>query len=69
MTVVYAAPAAPVVNHLRPRITQSSPSSVAVVCSCVGSDDAISGSVIAKLGKMSPATSGSRYRSRHSGAA
>ena len=67
ITVVYAARFAPVVNHLRPLITQSSPSSTARVWSCVGSELATSGSVIAKLGKISPATSGLRYFSRHSG--
>jgi len=33
----------------------------------VGSDDATAGSVMAKLGEISDATSGRRYRSRHSG--
>ena len=60
ITVVYAARAAPVVNHLRPLMTHSSPSSRAVVCRAVGSEPATSGSVIAKLGEISPATSGSR---------
>ena len=60
ITVVYAARLAPVVNHLRPLITHSSPSSTAAVCSCVGSDDATSGSVMAKLGEISAATSGAR---------
>ena len=67
MTVVYAARLAPDVNHLRPLITQSSPSSTARVWSCVGSEPATSGSVMPKLGNTSPATSGFRYLSRHSG--
>ena len=46
---------------------QSPPSRVAVVCSWVGSELATSGSVIAKLGKISPATSGFRYWSRQCG--
>ena len=53
ITVVYAARSAPVVNHLRPLITHSSPSSTAGSASWVGSDDATSGSVMAKLGEIS----------------
>ena len=44
-TVVKAARLAPVVNHLWPLITHSSPSSRAVVCMSVGSEPATSGSV------------------------
>src|SRR5438094_8704680 len=69
MTVVYAARLAPVVNHFRPVITHSPFSRTAVVWSWVGSELATSGSVMAKLGKISPSTSGFRYLSRHSGEA
>ena len=44
-TVVKAAREAPLVNHLWPLITHSSPSSTAVVCISVGSEPATSGSV------------------------
>ena len=43
--VVKAARFAPLVNHLWPLITHSSPSSTAVVCIRVGSEPATSGSV------------------------
>ena len=43
--VVNAARLAPLVNHLWPLITQSSPSSTARVCIRVGSEPATSGSV------------------------
>ena len=56
-------------NHLRPLITHSSPSSTARVWSWVGSEPATSGSVMAKLGEISPRTSGSSYRSRCSASA
>ena len=51
---------APVVNHFRPLMIHSSPSRTAVVWSWVGSDEATSGSVIAKLGEISAATRGAR---------
>ena len=54
-------------NHLRPLITQSSPSRVARVCSSVGSEPAVSGSVMLKADFRSPASSGYRYRSFCSG--
>jgi hypothetical protein len=60
ITVVYAATLAPDVNHLRPLITHWLPSRVARVWSCVGSDEATSGSVMANDGKISPSTSGLR---------
>ena len=60
-----AAPAAPLVNHFFPLITHSSPSNTAVVSNCVGSELETSGSVIPKLGKISPCTKGSRYLFLH----
>ena len=45
-------------NHLRPLMTQSSPSSTAVVSSSVGSEPAVCGSVIEKADFRSPASSG-----------
>jgi hypothetical protein len=50
--------AAPVMNHLRPLITRSSPSRRTVVCRLVGSDEATSGSLIAKAERMRPSSSG-----------
>ena len=56
--------AAPVMNHLRPCTTSWPPSCAMRVCSCVGSDDATSGSLIAKQERMSPLSSGSSQRAR-----
>ena len=58
ITIANVAPIAPLVNHLCPLITQSSPSRTARVCSVVGSDPGTSGSVIEKQERMSPLTSG-----------
>ncbi len=60
ITMAKRAPRAPDVNHLRPLITQPSPSSRAVVWMPVGSDPATSGSVIEKHERHSPFTSGRR---------
>jgi hypothetical protein len=48
------------VNHLRPLMTHSSPSRSARVFSCVGSEPAVSGSVIENAERRSPASSGCR---------
>ena len=53
---------APLVNHFSPLSTQSSPSRTAVVCIPVASAPAAR-SVIEKQIRMSPLTSGTRYRS------
>jgi hypothetical protein len=58
ITIANAAPSAPVVNHLWPSMTQSSPSSVAVHDSSVGFEPAFSGSVIEKHERISPRASG-----------
>ena len=58
MTMANVAPMAPLVNHLWPLITQSSPSRAARVCRPVGSAPDTSGSVIEKQDRMSPFTSG-----------
>ena len=50
-------------NHLCPSITQPSPSSTARVRSCVGSDPGVSGSVMLKALRRSPASSGYSQRS------
>ena len=51
-TIANAAPSAPVMHHLRPLRTHSSPSRTAVVSRFVGSQEATSGSVIAKHERM-----------------
>jgi hypothetical protein len=53
---------APVVHHLRPLITYSSPSRSMRALMLVASDDATSGSVIAKAERISPASNGSSQR-------
>ncbi len=53
---------APLVHHLRPLITYSSPSRTMRVSMLVASDDATAGSVIAKAERISPASSGSSQR-------
>ena len=60
---------APVLNHLRPLTTYSSPSRRIVHCRLVGSLEATSGSVIPTDERMVPSISGVRYRSRWSGVA
>jgi hypothetical protein len=61
MTIANPAPSAPVMNHLRPLITQPSPSGFAAVWSISGSDPAPgAGSVIAKQDRCSPRASGAR---------
>ena len=64
MTMFNAAPGTPVISHLRPLITKSSPSARAVVFSSDGSAPApSSGSVIENTVRISPATSGRSQRS------
>jgi len=54
---------APVVNHLRPLITYSSPTRRMLVRMLVASAEATSGSVIAKQERISPCSSGLSQRS------
>ena len=58
MTMKKSATEPLVENHLWPSITQSSPSWTAAVSSSVGSDPALSGSVIENAERRSPASSG-----------
>ena len=67
MTMANDAPMAPLVNHLWPLITHSSPSRTARVRRPVGSAPDTSGSVIEKHERISPATSGFMKRSFSSG--
>src|SRR5271154_6425627 len=52
------------VNHLCPLITHSSPSRTADVFNSVGSDPAVSGSVMEKADRRSPARSGCNHCDR-----
>ncbi len=61
--------ATPVMNHLRPLSTSSSPSRRTVVCRLVGSDDATSGSDMAKAERISPFSSGVSHWLRCAGVA
>ena len=58
---------APVIHHLRPLRTYSSPSRTIEVSMLVASDDATSGSVIANADRMLPSSSGASQRSFCSG--
>ena len=58
MTIRKSATEALEENHLWPLMTHSSPSSTAVVCSSVGSEPAVSGSVIENAERRSPLSSG-----------
>ena len=53
----------PEVHHLRPLMTYSSPSRLMLHWMLVASEDATSGSVIAKAERISPARSGFSQRS------
>ncbi len=53
---------APVIHHLRPLITYSSPSRSMRVAMLVASDEATSGSVIANDERISPSSSGCSQR-------
>src|SRR3954453_21750551 len=61
MTIRKSATEALEENHLWPLMTHSSPTSSARVWSRVGSEPALSGSVIEKAERRSPASSGCRY--------
>ena len=61
--------AAPVMNHLRPLSTRPSPSRRTVVCRLVGSDEATSGSLIAKAERIWPCSNGTSQRVRWAGVA
>ena len=61
--------AAPEMNHLRPLTTYSSPSRRIAVWMLVASDDATSGSVIAKHERIVPSSSGTSHCSRCAGVA
>ena len=64
MMIANAAPSAPVMNHLAPLITYSSPSRVALDVSIDGSDPAPGGgSVMQKHERIVPAASGRSQRS------
>ena len=64
MMMATPAPSAPVISHLRPRITQVSPSLRALVAIIDGSEPApSSGSVIMKAERIWPAASGRSQRS------
>jgi hypothetical protein len=52
---------APVIHHLRPLMTYSSPSGTIERPMLVASEEATSGSVIANAERMSPASSGSSH--------
>ena len=52
------------VNHLCPLITHSSPSRTADVFNSVGSDPAVSGSVMEKAERNAPSSNGCNHRSR-----
>ncbi|MCY1466393.1 hypothetical protein D9M71_846900 [compost metagenome] len=52
---------APEVHHLRPLITHWSPSRTAVAAMLVASEEATSGSVMAKAERISPRSSGSSH--------
>ena len=61
MQIAKAAPSAPLMNHLRPSMTQRSPRRSARVVSSEGSEPAPgAGSVIAKQERIVPAASGRR---------
>src|SRR4051812_20913287 len=53
----------PEMNHLRPLMTQPSPSGSALVAIFVASDEATSGSVIAKHDRIRPSSSGFSHSS------
>ncbi len=53
----------PVLHHLRPFNTTSSPSTTAVAAMLVASDDATPGSVIQNAERISPSSSGFSHRS------
>src|ERR1700733_14374396 len=64
ITITTDAPSAFVVHHLRPLITQSPPSSVARHARLVGSDPAVSGSVIEKHAVLAVGQAGAEIVAR-----
>ena len=54
----------PVDHHLRPLMTISSPSTIAVAAMLVASEEATSGSVIVKALRIRPSSNGSSHSSR-----
>jgi hypothetical protein len=52
----------PVLHHLRPSSTTSSPSTTAVAAMLVASEDATSGSVMQKAERIRPSSKGSSQR-------
>ncbi len=54
----------PVLHHLRPFSTTSSPSRMAVACMLVASEDATSGSVMQNAERIVPSSSGASQRAR-----
>jgi hypothetical protein len=63
MATLHRGSPAPLVHHFRPLTTYSPPSRVMLARMLVASDDATSGSVIAKHERISPASSGRSQRS------
>ena len=53
----------PVLHHFRPLRTISSPSTTAVAAMLVASEEATSGSVMQKVDRMRPSSSGVSHRS------
>ncbi len=54
----------PVVHHLRPLTTTSSPSTIAVASMVVASEEATPGSVMPKALRIRPSSSGSSHSAR-----
>ena len=54
----------PLDHHLRPLMTTSSPSTIAVAAMLVASEEATSGSVIVNAERIRPSSSGSSHSSR-----
>ena len=69
MKIAHRSSALPEIHHFVPEITYSSPSRRIVVCTLVASDDATSGSVMAKPDRMRPSSSGSSHSAFCSGVA
>jgi hypothetical protein len=63
MMTLHRGSPAPLVHHLRPRMTYSSPSRVMVERMLVASEEATSGSVMAKHERIFPSSSGRSQRS------
>ena len=63
MMILHRGSVAPVVYHLRPLMTYSSPSRTIELATLVASEEATSGSVIANADRISPASRGFSQRS------